>query len=421
MLVVAIVVGVGAAFWWFSRSAAPLDVDIAQTVAAGDLHVTAQIDDLALGSRVVNVLVRDNAGKPVDVQAVRLHFTMAEMDMGQIETDAQLVGTGHFRAQGSFFTMAGRWQIDVTLLRANQAPMRAPFVFAIAAPGESAGPINPLTPDRAALEAGHQLYQANCAVCHGASGDGDGPAALSLNPRPSDFTQHMVPGRHTDGQIFLWIRDGYPRTAMPAWGARLSEQQIWQLVVYVRAFGQDATAQTTVAAQPVAAPTVASTVQPATTPTNLDPLPPLIFVRQGNIWRSDGSGALPKQLTNLSTDGYAEYPTTSPDGSQIAFIMTTQAPITESTQLPLPIPKTKLSIMRADGSHLRSLWEPERGVLRLTAWAPDGRAVYIGFSDILSAPDAPVTDRLFQIVRIDLATSARQIVLSNAFDPVLAE
>jgi mono/diheme cytochrome c family protein len=120
-------------------------------------------------------------------------------------------------------------------------------------------------------------------VCHGAKGDGAGPAALALNPRPSDFTQHMVPGRHTDGQIFLWIRDGYPRTAMPAWGARLSEEQIWQLVVYVRAFGQDATVQTTVAAQPIAAPTAVSTVQPATTPTNLNPLPPLIFVRQGSV------------------------------------------------------------------------------------------------------------------------------------------
>jgi Tol biopolymer transport system component len=126
------------------------------------------------------------------------------------------------------------------------------------------------------------------------------------------------------------------------------------------------------------------------------------------------------KLTNLSTDGYAEYPTTSPDGSQIAFITTTQVPITESTQLPLPIPKTKLSIKRADGSELRPLWEPERGVLRLTAWAPDGRAVYIGFSDILSAPDASVTDRLFQIVRVDLATGARQIVLSDAFDPTLS-
>jgi mono/diheme cytochrome c family protein len=186
---------------------------ITQTIQAGDLRITTQLDEAALGPRVIGILVRDTAGQLVDVETVRLRFTMAEMDMGQIEADAQPIGRGRYQARGSFFTMAGRWNVDATLEQANQPPIQATFAFPIAAPGEAGGPLNPLTSDEPTLAAGRLLYQENCVVCHGPSGKGDGPVALSLNPRPSDFSQHMIPGTHTDGQIFLWIRDGYPGTA----------------------------------------------------------------------------------------------------------------------------------------------------------------------------------------------------------------
>lgn len=50
-------------------------------------------------------------------------------------------------------------------------------------PAEFAGKTNPHT-DEAAVAAGEQIYQTNCASCHGESGMGDGPAAASLNPKP---------------------------------------------------------------------------------------------------------------------------------------------------------------------------------------------------------------------------------------------
>src|SRR5262249_21899181 len=151
---------------------------------------------------------------------------------------------------------------------------------------------------------------------------GNGPAAIGLRPSPSDFTQHMLPGLHTDGQIFLWIKDGYPNTAMPAWGQRLNDEQIWQLVTYLRTFAQTTTSASSKATpQPTNKPAPA---QPTGVSQVVEPLPPLLFARTGNIWQSDGTGSAPRQLTRLDAGLYAEYPTAAPDRKQIAFVATTQ-------------------------------------------------------------------------------------------------
>lgn len=187
-----------------------------QTIQVDGLNVTMELDDTVIGSREIQVLIDDAAGNPVDIKAVRLRFSMAEMDMGALEAHARSVSRGRFRAQGSFFTMAGRWAIEAIVAREAKAPLSVAFTFPIAAPGEASGPLNPLTANQQTRAAGQLLYQANCAACHGAMGKGDGPAAIGLRPAPADFAQHMQPGKHTDGQIYLWIRDGYPQTAMPA-------------------------------------------------------------------------------------------------------------------------------------------------------------------------------------------------------------
>lgn len=277
-----------------------------------------------------------------------------------------------------------------------------------AAPEAASDPPAPTADTAQAERAGRLLYQANCAICHGAAGRGDGPAALSLNPRPSDFTQHMAAGKHTDEQILLWIRDGFPGSAMPAWGQRLSEPQMRQLVAYLRTFAPPASAAGA-APSPAADPPTAA-LRAA------DPIPPLIFARHGNLWRSDGRATPPRQITRMEADKYAEFPALAPDGGQIAFIATSQGPITDTTPLPLPTPQTELRVMRADGSAQRVVWKPERGVLGLIAWAPDGRALYVGFADILSEPNAPVPDRLFQVVRVDPQTGAQQVALADARD-----
>ena len=66
------------------------------------------------------------------------------------------------------------------------------------------------------------------------AGKGDGAAGLALTPPPADLTQHAIVGIHPDGQLFAWITDGYPGSAMPAFVDRLSETERWQIVNLVR-------------------------------------------------------------------------------------------------------------------------------------------------------------------------------------------
>jgi mono/diheme cytochrome c family protein len=68
------------------------------------------------------------------------------------------------------------------------------------------------------------------------SGKGDGPAAITLNPRPASLQVHVVSGVHSDAQLYNWITNGFPDTAMPAFQEQLSDIQRWDLVNYIRTF-----------------------------------------------------------------------------------------------------------------------------------------------------------------------------------------
>ncbi|MFL5803186.1 MAG: c-type cytochrome [Roseiflexaceae bacterium] len=394
---------------------------ISQTTQADDLSVTLQLDQAALGLRTVEVAVQDSAGQAVDVRGVRLRFIMTQMDMGRIEADAQPAGRGRYQARGAFFSMVGTWRVEATIERAGRASAQATFAVPIAAPGETGGPVNPLRADAQTIQAGQLLYQTNCVACHGAAGRGDGPTAVGLNPRPADFTQHMVPGKHTDGQVFLWIKDGFPGTAMPAWSTRLSEEQIWQLVTYLRTFGQAPTVAggpLAATAAPVAGGPLAATAgpgQPQNLPDASEPLPPLVFARQGNIWRSDGTAAPPRQLTSNAAETYAQDPIVSPNSTQIAFVALIQPPATAK----LPIPTSVLYVMNLDGSGLRPVWKPEQGLLGLPTWALDGRSLYVAANGVKAAADGS-SERLLQVVRVDLASGAAQPLLNDALDPTIS-
>jgi mono/diheme cytochrome c family protein len=43
---------------------------------------------------------------------------------------------------------------------------------------------------------------------------------------------------HSDAEFFDWIKSGKPPTAMPAFGGQLTDDEIWDVVTYVRALGQ---------------------------------------------------------------------------------------------------------------------------------------------------------------------------------------
>lgn len=88
------------------------------------------------------------------------------------------------------------------------------------------------------LNQGKKLYETNCAPCHGAKGDGKGPAGLVLKPPPQTFNLPLSQWTYSKGnlkKVFEVITKGIPNTSMVKWD-QLSEQERWGLVYYVVEF-----------------------------------------------------------------------------------------------------------------------------------------------------------------------------------------
>jgi DMSO reductase family type II enzyme heme b subunit len=88
------------------------------------------------------------------------------------------------------------------------------------------------------------IYQKQCASCHGAEGLGDGEVAYMLFPRPRDFslgrfrlvtTEKGIPNKD---DLFNTISRGMPGSAMPPW-EHISEEDRWELVDYIRKLTYD--------------------------------------------------------------------------------------------------------------------------------------------------------------------------------------
>jgi len=83
---------------------------------------------------------------------------------------------------------------------------------------------------------GREIYSNTCIRCHGI--DGTGAMAIHLVPKPADLTSPAIQGR-LDASLFKRIHDGKPNTAMGAWSATLSDDEIWDVLAYVRTFRQE--------------------------------------------------------------------------------------------------------------------------------------------------------------------------------------
>jgi cbb3-type cytochrome c oxidase subunit III len=85
---------------------------------------------------------------------------------------------------------------------------------------------------------GKKLFLTYCFLCHGTEGRGDGFAAKNLQVRPRNLTNDAYMSTRTDEQLFEAISAGgaafHGSIAMPYWRESLTEQQIWDLVAYVR-------------------------------------------------------------------------------------------------------------------------------------------------------------------------------------------
>jgi mono/diheme cytochrome c family protein len=113
----------------------------------------------------------------------------------------------------------------------------------IESPAEFESLTNPFAGDHEAAEAGAEIYEVNCASCHGPEGKGDGPAAAELDPQPASLADAHLMEDMSDGALFWRVSEGGMmepfNSAMPAWKDTLSEDEIWQVVTYIREFAED--------------------------------------------------------------------------------------------------------------------------------------------------------------------------------------
>jgi cytochrome c oxidase cbb3-type subunit 2 len=92
------------------------------------------------------------------------------------------------------------------------------------------------------LALGREVYRSRCVGCHGQQGDGNGPAATFLFPRPRDFTLGVFKFRTTpsgslptDGDVFRTVTRGVRWTAMPTWH-ELPDKERLAVVSFVKTF-----------------------------------------------------------------------------------------------------------------------------------------------------------------------------------------
>jgi cytochrome c oxidase cbb3-type subunit 2 len=90
------------------------------------------------------------------------------------------------------------------------------------------------------VERGKGVYERRCAGCHGVRGDGNGPVATFLDPRPRDFTLGSFKFRTTpsgalptDGDLYRTLTRGVRFTAMPTWH-EVHEKDRIAVIAYVK-------------------------------------------------------------------------------------------------------------------------------------------------------------------------------------------
>lgn len=99
---------------------------------------------------------------------------------------------------------------------------------------------NPIPPTSEVVKEAPNIYENKCSKCHGDKGDGKGSATKGLDVKPRNYMDKSVMEKIPDGQLFWIIANGSDSeaTEMSAYKKKLSEEQMWALVHYIRRFTQ---------------------------------------------------------------------------------------------------------------------------------------------------------------------------------------
>jgi len=116
-----------------------------------------------------------------------------------------------------------------------QQPAAAPVVAPLPViPAADAAMVNPVKPNALLMSHAKKMYGYDCAMCHGATGNGKGDVAMT--PPLKDWTDPAALKDMTDGQIYYIIKNG--RGQMTGEAGRVSNDELWTMVVLVRGFAK---------------------------------------------------------------------------------------------------------------------------------------------------------------------------------------
>jgi len=83
------------------------------------------------------------------------------------------------------------------------------------------------------LRSGEKIYMAGCATCHGTKGDGKGPRAYFINPKPRVFIDPAFRATFNRPALYAAVANGRLGTEMPAWSKVLSDQEMTDVAEFV--------------------------------------------------------------------------------------------------------------------------------------------------------------------------------------------
>jgi mono/diheme cytochrome c family protein len=112
----------------------------------------------------------------------------------------------------------------------------APPPTAFKVPDDLVGKANPVKTTPEGLAHAKKMWGYDCAICHGASGDGKGDIASSLKTKLKDYTDPAALQGVSDGELFYIIKAG--KGEMPLEGDRAKPDDMWNMVALVRSFAK---------------------------------------------------------------------------------------------------------------------------------------------------------------------------------------
>ena len=135
--------------------------------------------------------------------------------------------------------MMGRGMMGQGMMGSGYGSMpRQQFAMTSGIPAPYNSLSNPLPRTRKTVQRGAEIYEQNCASCHGSTGAGDGPVGRTLSPPPANLAWlSQMPMVQWDLLMYWTVAEGGAQfgSAMPAFKDALSKDDIWAVIAYIQA------------------------------------------------------------------------------------------------------------------------------------------------------------------------------------------